>query len=147
MMENRDEINVLLSVVGENQASGEGEPDVIRLVTTGQLKKTPQGHRLTYTETDPESGEGQDIVIDVSGKRVVMTRGGTFGTTMVFEKDRRFDGQYATPWGNLSMGIYTTRTDFSLSPEEGRLDLDYQVDLQGRYAAMHHLKLRFAPND
>ena len=59
MMENRDEINVLLSVVGENQASGEGEPDVIRLVTTGQLKKTPQGHRLTYTETDPERGEGR----------------------------------------------------------------------------------------
>ncbi len=147
MMENRDEINVLLSVIGENRSPGEEEPDVIRLVTTGQLKKTPQGHRLTYTETDPESGEGQDIVIDVAGKRVTMTRGGSYGTTMVFEKDRRFDGQYTTPWGNMSMGIYTTRTDFSLNRDEGHLDLDYQVDLQGRFAAMHHLKLHFAPND
>ena len=79
--------------------------------------------------------------------RAVMERTGDFSTTMVFEKGRRFDGAYRTPWGELAMGIYTVQVNASFGEEQASLRLVYQVDIQGRFTAMHDLTLRLAPNE
>ena len=147
MLEVNDTLNVLLSVVGESRSIDEDQPDVIRLVTTGTLsRESEDSYTLSYTETDPDENRSQDITLSLNKKRIVMTRSGPYETTLVFEKDKRFDGIYQTPWGGISMGVFPVRVRFDIGETEGRADLEYQVDMQGSFSSMHRLTIRFAPN-
>ena len=146
-MKSGDSLDVLLSVTGENRSPGGDEPETIRVVTLGTLLRLDEGWKLDYTESDPDGNGSQQVVITLTDGRAVMERTGDFSTTMVFEKGRRFDGAYRTPWGNLAMGIYTVQVNSSFGADQASLRLVYQVDIQGRFTAMHDLTLRLAPND
>ena len=108
-MKSGDSLDVLLSVTGENRSPGGYEPETIRVVTLGTLRR--------------------------------------LDGVWVLEKGRRFDGAYRTPWGDLAMGIYTVQVSASFGTDQASLRLVYQVDIQGRFTAMHDLTLRLAPND
>ena len=56
---------------------------------------------------------------------------------MVFQKGRRYESQYHTPYGTLDMALYCTRASFAQDLEGGELALQYQLDVSGQYAAMH----------
>ena len=128
--------------------TGEGsDEDVIRVMTTGKLRRTPSGYLLRYQamETDDSTGAvmTQDIILNLQPGRVSMTRLGDYGATMVFVKDRRFESKYRTPYGDLDMGVYATQVQCDLSPERGKVHLKYQVDLQGSFASMNTLHLEY----
>ncbi len=142
-----DKKNVLLSVVGENRSPEGGEPETIRVVTVGTLLRECEGWKLCYTESDPEGTASQEVSITVQDRRVIMDRSGDYSTTMVFERGKRFDGAYHTPWGDMAMGIYTIQAGTAFEGAQGSIKLCYQVDIQGQFTAMHDLTLRFAPND
>lgn len=135
---------VLLSVTGEAQ----GQEDAgVHLVTTGILTPLAKGYKLEYQETQPEDGAVQDISLLMDQTRVMMTRKGAFSTSMVFEKGRRFEGMYHTPYGNMDMAIYATRVSCKLTPSQGDIHLQYQLDLQGQFAAMQDLRLHYVENN
>ena len=140
-------VPVLLSITGKNRAMHDDEElDAIKLMTTGCLKEIRDGWRLDYEEMDPDGGARQQICLLMRGSRVSMQRKGEYGTTMVFEKDRRFEGFYRTPYGDLRMGVYATRVYWKVEKGQGTVDLQYQLDLQGGFSAVHDLSLRFAQN-
>ena len=109
--------------------------------------KTDQGFSLHYDETQPESGETSHIIMDMEKGSVTMVRDGSYATSMVFEKGRRFQGNYHTPIGDLEMGIYATKVTYSANEEKGDVSLQYQLDLQGQFVAMHELKVLFVRQD
>lgn len=135
-------IPVLLSVTGQSQQEGQQE-ERIHLVTTGRLSRTAGGFSLRYEETQPESGETSHVTLAMEKGSVTMSRDGSYATSMVFEKGRRFQGSYHTPMGDLEMGIYATRVQFTGNEDKGDVSLQYQLDLQGQFVAMHELKVHF----
>lgn len=146
-MTEAEKYTVLLSVTGRNHAMDSNEElDTIKLMTTGVVVRTEEGWRLDYEETDPENGDKQYVSLDMKGSRVSMQRKGPYGTTMVFEKDRRFEGFYRTPFGDLRMGVYAIRVYWKVEKGQGAVELQYQMDMQGGFSAVHDLSLRFAPN-
>ena len=143
----KNSVPVLLSITGKNRAMQDGEEmDAIKLMTTGMLTQKDDGWQLDYDEMDPDGGARQRIRLVMKGGRVSMQRRGEYGTTMVFEKDRRFEGFYHTPYGDLRMGVYATRVHWKVERGQGTVDLQYQLDLQGGFSAVHDLNLRFAQN-
>lgn len=134
---------VLLSVTGTTKQPYPAD-DSVHLVTTGTLTVMPAGYRIEYRENQPDSDDYQDICLDLDEKRVTMTRVGGYATSMVFEKDRRFEGVYETPFGNLDMAVYATRVFCRLNEERGEVQLQYQLDLQGHFAAVHDLRIKYA---
>ncbi len=139
-------IPVLLSVTGQSQQEGQ-EVEGIHLVTTGRLVKTEKGYSLDYDETQPETGETSHITLVMEKGSVTMSRDGSYATSMVFEKGRRFQGSYQTPFGDFEMGIYSTKVQFTADEEKGDVSLQYQLDLQGQFVAMHELKVAFVRQD
>ncbi|MGN0745570.1 MAG: DUF1934 domain-containing protein [Aristaeellaceae bacterium] len=137
-----DVVVTLCGISGER-----GEEDVIRVMTTGQLRRTPSGYLLRYQETQTDDNDGtvmtQDIILSLQPGRVSMTRLGDYGATMVFVKDRRFEGKYRTPYGELDMAIFATHVQCDLAPEKGSVHLKYQLDLQGSFASMNTLHLEY----
>lgn len=137
---------VLLSVSGSTQGQEDGEKEeAVRLLTTGFLSGRKDDWRIDYTETQ-EGNDTHDITLTLNRGVVTMQRKGPFATSMVFEKGRRFEGSYVTPYGDLDMGIFATQVKYSVDEEmTGEVQLQYQLDLQGQFAAMHELRIRFCP--
>ena len=136
-------IPVLLSVSGSSGQSDQGD-DEVKLMTSGTLAVVPEGYRLCYRETQPDSDEYQDIELVMNEKTVTMTRSGAYATGMVFEKGRRFEGVYDTPYGSLDMAVYATRVFCRLGEERGEVQLRYQLDMQGQFADVHDLKIKYS---
>ncbi|MBQ8555751.1 MAG: DUF1934 domain-containing protein [Clostridia bacterium] len=107
----------------------------IRLMCHGEIKRVGGGYMLRYqeTQTDDESGQSitQDVILSMQKGRVTMTRLGAFGTTMVFVKDRRFEGAYHTPYGDLGMALYPSQVQTKLEADHGSVHLEYQLDMPG----------------
>ena len=101
---------------------------------------------IDYTETQPDN-ESSDVTLTLDQGVVTMQRSGAFATSMVFEQGRRFEGSYRTPYGDLAMGVYPTHVKYQVEDGPvGQVDLTYQLDLQGQFAAMHELRIRFCPS-
>ena len=139
-----DKKQVLLSVTGWSREE-EQQPESVRLLTTGTLTQEKDAWRIDYTETQPDN-ETHDVTLTLGNGVVTMQRAGDYATSMVFEQGRRFEGSYRTPYGALAMGVYPTQVKYQVDPEaNGEVNLTYQLDLQGQFAAMHELRIRFCP--
>ena len=134
---------VLLSVTGWAQEQNE-KPDPVRLLTTGTLSGADEAWRLDYTETQPDN-QSHDVVVTMGKGVVTMQRMGPFSTSMVFEKGRRFEGSYYTPYGALDMGVYPTQVKYKVDDDRGEVLLKYQLDIGGQFASMREMRIRFAP--
>ena len=134
---------VLLSVMGWTH---DDEPaDSVRLLTTGTLAGRGDAWRIDYTETQPDN-ETSLITLTMNRGVVTMERSGPYAASMVFNQGRRFEGNYHTPYGDLAMGVYPTHVKYQVDDQAtGQVDLTYQLDLQGQFAAMHELRIRFCP--
>lgn len=140
---------VLVALVSGSHTEGEEKEELIRLRCQGELREAASGgYLLRYQEvqTDDETGQtvSQDVILSLQPGRVTMNRLGPFGTTMVFIKDRRFEGAYHTPYGDLELALYATQVNCRLGPESGSVHLEYQLDMQGNYAAVQTIDVTYA---
>lgn len=127
----------------------QGHPvEDMRMMAPGTLTcQAEDTYLLRYTETMQDEDTGASISAEVRLKlqpaHVIMMRTGQYGTTMVFTKGQRFEGTYHTPYGDMGMAVYTTRLLTTLSPQRGRLVLDYQLDMNGGFGTMRHMVIDY----
>lgn len=143
--------SVLVTLYGAAK-NEQGEVETpIRLMTRGELSAAPEGYILNYEESQTDEGDGsvltQQIMLLLQPGRVSMNRLGPFGTSMVFVKDRRFEGVYHTPYGDMDMALFATQVSVDAHEDHGSVYLEYQLDLQGGFASMHTLKLEYVASD
>lgn len=140
---------VLLSVTGIVQDAGmEDFSDEMRLVTTGELSREPEqgAWRLCYNETQPDTAATDQVTFTMKDGVVTMNREGAFNTSMIFSQGNRYEGSYNTPYGALEMGVFPTQVKYSVDDARGEVVLKYQLDIQGQYASMREMRIRFAPS-
>ena len=77
---------------------------------------------------------------------VTMNREGEFTTSMIFSQGNRYEGSYNTPYGSLEMGVFPTQVKYNVDDARGEVVLKYQLDIQGQYASMREMRIRFAPS-
>lgn len=118
----------------------DGEEISCELTTSGSLDYTPDGYSVTYHETDEElKGSVTVLKVNSSGDTVVMTRKGKFNTEMIIEKERRHTCFYATPYGELMMGIYTKSVFSDMNENGGTLRFSYTIDFNNEPASENDL--------
>ncbi len=139
---------VLLSVVGVVQDVGSEEAsDEMRLVTTGELSGEDDSWNLRYIETQPDTAESHNVTFTMKDGVVTMSREGEYRTSMIFSQGNRFEGSYVTPYGALEMGVYPTQVKYKVDEnDKGEVLLKYQLDIQGQFASMREMRIRFAPS-
>lgn len=140
---------VLLSVTGIVQDAGaEESADEMRLVTTGELSgsKEQNAWRLRYTETQPDTAATDRVTFTMQDGTVTMLREGEVNTSMIFRQGNRYEGSYNTPYGALEMGVFPTQVKYNVDDARGEVVLKYQLDIQGQYASMREMRIRFAPS-
>lgn len=147
MEETKKDLPVLVAIrTTSRDDQGNPEEDT-RMLVSGQLVEQKEGvYLLRYTESvEQEDGTVMkaDVRLKLENGHVIMLRKGDFSTTMVFARGQHFDGTYHTPYGDMAMGVYTTRLLTSLEPDRGSVTIDYQLDMNGGFASMRHLTLEY----
>ena len=138
---------VTLSSYAKGEHGEKEQP--IKLMCHGKLKPTADGCMLKYQEVqqdDTGATQAQDVILNIQqkdGPRVTMTRMGDYGTTMVFVKDRRFEGAYHTPYGDLALALYAMQVQCKVEEDHGHIHLEYQLDMQGSYSAVQCIDVSF----
>ena len=138
---------VTLSSYAKGEHGEKEQP--IKLMCHGKLKLTADGCMLKYQEIqqdDTGATNAQDVILNIQpkdGPRVTMTRLGDYGTTMVFVKDRRFEGAYLTPYGDLALALYAMQVQCKVAEDHGSVHLEYQLDMQGSYSAVQCIDVSF----
>ena len=142
-------IPVLVTLQSYSRGEKGEKEQPVRLMCHGKLRPTGDGCMLRYQEVQQDdTGETvtSDVILNIQpgdGPRVTMTRLGDYGTTMVFVKDRRFEGAYRTPFGDLGLALYAMQVQCRLAEDCGSVHLEYQLDMQGSYSAVQCIDVSF----
>ncbi|MEG0742302.1 MAG: DUF1934 domain-containing protein [Clostridia bacterium] len=139
-------IPMLLAIQANAHRDDDAE-EPMSLLTSGTLILDQDSIVIQYEETLDESQPPQGVEITVADNAVTMVRTGNYGTSMVFRKGQRFEGQYHTPYGSIALAVYCTRLRCDLNREGGTLNVNYQLDLNGQFAAVHELEIRLIPQN
>ena len=134
-------IPVLISISSIAHREEVSEDEKMTMLVPGELELDETRAIICYEETLDESMPPQKVEVVVEDESATMTRGGAYATQMVFRMGCRYEGQYRTPYGNMDLAVYSTRVNYDLGEDGGALDLSYQLDLNGRFAAMHDMDL------
>ena len=142
------EENYILSVTGK-QMVDDGE-DRIELKTMASYVTKNGSRYITYKEYDaqnPDKKYRTTVKVDPNHTVTVM-KGGSESHNMILEKGQRHKCEYITPYGVLSLGVYTEYVEVSLDDHGGELIVRYVIDIQSELASKNelHLKLEEATN-
>lgn len=123
------------------------EEDEAEFFTEGRLLTTANEVKLLYEESELSGMEGS--VASLTFLRAVpgvltMTRSGEVNTALVFEEGRRHICVYNTPFMDFEVCVksYLVRNRLL---EDGRIDLDYIVEVHGAKAERCRMTITVAP--
>lgn len=140
-------IPVLISIGSLAHREEISEDEKMTMLVSGELEVTDERAVIRYEESIDESLPPQKVEVIVEDESVTMMRGGAYATQMVFRMGSRYEGLYHTPYGDMELAVYSTRVDYDIGEDGGTLELSYQLDLNGKFAAVHDMDLKLFPQN
>ena len=137
------EHNVVLSIRGQ-QNYQEQDPEVIELVTEGNLTRLENGWKVSYEESDLTGLAGVTTVFEVTPDCITLTRPGSLNSQMVFQKGVLHESLYQMEFGALMIAVCATRVSYDLTQQGGTIDLTYGIDIENTAAGIieYHLDIK-----
>lgn len=131
--------DIMLKITGKTVKHKNDEDlheDVIEFITEGKLYTDDGTTYVTYLESELSGIEGCETSLAIGDNKVRMKRSGEplgISTVIEFEKGKRFEGFYDTPFGAIGMEVLTNNITGLLPDEEGKgsVSIDYSISLRG----------------
>lgn len=123
----------------------DGEEISCELTTSGEFEVTESGCKIVYNETDEELANCVTTLDVEASDKISMTRSGKYNTEIIIEKERRHSCYYATPYGELLMGIYAKKIENKVTENGGTLDFSYTIDFNNVTASENELSVTVTP--
>jgi len=127
--------DIMLKIIGK-QVSFDSEEEQLEFVTEGKYYVKDDSVYLLYDESEFSGMEGCTTSLKITGDKIKMQRFGEsigIDTEIEFEKGKRFNGYYNTPFGSVEMEVLTNDVINRIETKEGRgtLNIDYHISLRG----------------
>ena len=136
--------DIMLKITGK-QFSGDISEDQMEFITEGKLYEKGDSTYLIYDESEFSGFPGCKTTLKLTGDCIRMKRIGSevgFGMEFIFEKGKRFNSKYHTPYGNLDMEVLNNDVVNNLTEEGfGDINIDYHVSLNGMAEGRNRLKI------
>lgn len=125
-----------------------GEEEVIELITEGKYYRKGDTTYLVYQETELSGIEGCVTTLKITDDLIKMKRFGTASSEIQFEKGKRFNTYYNTPYGNVEMEVVTKRIENALNIKDatGSLKIEYDISLQGLVEGKNKIDIEIMKN-
>lgn len=120
------------------------EADAVELLTKGTLAiGEKEGHfDLSYEETELTGMQGTTTTFKITPRRILLMRSGPVNNQMLFEEGRRHTAVYATPYGNLQVGVCASHVFSSIGECGGDMEIDYAIEIDHAMAGENSLRIR-----
>lgn len=134
---------VVLSIRGKQQYADQ-EPEVIELVTEGQMEFSHGGWDISYEESELTGLAGVTTTFRVEPGKVTLTRKGALNSQMVFQEGVSHDSLYQMAFGTLMLTVKASFVYYDIVPDGGTIDLTYQINIENTEAGIidYHLDIR-----
>ena len=125
-------------------SSVDSERSEIELTTVGKFKTLDNGgFQIKYDESEVTGFEGSTTFLSFFGNNIVnLRRTGTAPSELILEKNKKHHCHYGTPYGDLTMGIFTHCIDNNVSEDGGDLYLKYTVDINSSYISDNEIYIK-----
>lgn len=128
--------DIMLKIVGKQLYGFAEEEEQMEFVTEGTYHDAGDMVILTYDETDVAGIPGCTTSLEIRGGNIRMKRHGEtvpIDTEIQFEKGKRFNGFYDTPYGAVEMEVLTDDVVNNINRIKGigSLNIDYHISLRG----------------
>lgn len=134
---------VLISISGLQLDINEEE--AVEVISVGTYYKKNDKHYLLYEELPMEEMGSRMLTkntIKISDNQVDIIKKGVSNTHMIFEKDKKNVTYYNTPFGELLIGIYTTKLEVVESEDEILVNLEYALDVNASHVSDCDIKIK-----
>ncbi len=112
------------------------------LLTEGTMEQEGGIWKITYEDSDATGFEGATTTITAEGSQLVsIVRTGTASSNLVIEAGKKHYCLYGTPFGDITVGIFTHKIENSLSEKGGSLYLKYTIDVNSAYMSDNEIYL------
>ena len=125
----------------DNTQYNENGKDHFTLSTVGDYSTDGETRIIRYRDTAATGFEGSETTLHVDPDMVTMIRTGEYSSSLILEKGRRHTCHYGTPYGDLPLGINTTKLENGLTDTGGTLDFSFSLDLNANLFAATELKI------
>ena len=135
--------NVLISISGARMT--DDGPEQVEMVTTGDYFGRNGKHYVLYEELMEDDSAPVRNTIRIQPDCMSITKKGEASTQMVFEKNKKNQSCYVTPFGQMMVGIRTG--DVKVQEEENllKVDVDYSLDINYEHVSDCNITLEVRP--
>lgn len=135
--------DVLVAIAGLQYAIDSEEP--IEVITAGQYFYKNEKHYVLYDEILDEMNEICKNRIKIGSDIVEILKTGASNVHMVFELGKKNLTYYNTPFGNLLIGIDTTKIACSETEEAIELSIEYGLEVNYSYVSDCSITVKITP--
>ena len=127
----------------ETKQTVDGDTDLIEFTTDGRFGFKEGSYFISYDESNllDVEGEIKTTVFIKPDNSIVLQRKGTYNSKMVIEKGVRNNCFYATPMGELTLGVFGEKIKFDLSDNGGTVCMNYSIDTNMRLLSQNQVKI------
>lgn len=121
----------------------EMEPEVIELVTEGELSWKDNGWDISYEESDLTGLAGVHTTFRVEPGQVTLKRTGKLHSQMLFREGVPHESLYQMDFGALLITVCAKQISAQIGPNGGTVDLLYSIEIEQSGAGMveYHLDI------
>ena len=134
---------VMLSIQGK-QSYQDQEPEIIELVTPGEMEFRDGGWDIRYEESDLTGLQGVTTTFRVEPEKIILTRTGKLRSQMVFQEGLYHESLYQMEFGALMITVCASSVRYELTEAGGTIDLTYAIDIEQSSAGLidYHLEIK-----
>ena len=127
----------------ETKQTVDGDTDLIEFTTDGRFGFKEGSYFISYDESNllDVEGEIKTTVFIKPDNSIVLQRKGTYNSKMIIEKGVRNNCFYATPMGELTLGVFGEKIKFDLSDNGGTVCMNYSIDTNMRLLSQNQVKI------
>ena len=133
----------VLTICG-SQYYPEMEPEVIELVTEGELCWNDGGWDISYAESDLTGLAGVQTTFRIEPGQVTLRRTGKLRSEMIFREGQPHESLYQMDFGALLITVCAKSIDAQIGQLGGTVDLVYSIEIEQGPAGIveYHLDIR-----
>lgn len=132
--------DVVISVMGLQYAVDDS--DAVELISHGEYYFRNDKHFVLYDEITEETVNKNILKISVAQKKVELSKKGTVNVQMIFEPGKKYMTYYHTPYGNLLIGLHTTKVKFVEEENYLGIHIDYGLAINYTHVSDCTIKIR-----
>ena len=137
---------VLLTIAGLQLLEGEeGLP--VEVVTAGNYYHRNGKHYILYDEVVEGCSGHVHNTVKIGEESLEVLKKGITNVHMVFEKNKKNVSCYATPFGNLTVGIMAHRIRIEERDTDIDVEVGYSLDVNDEYLADCSIQLNVKSKD